>query len=173
MKSRNRRSVKMDTTTVVLAFVAVALLIVGFWRGRDLPLAGLRAAGASLWRNLALLLLGFLIAGLAQVLIPRDLITRWLGAQAGFKGVLIGCVVGGLVPGAPYAAFPLVASLYQAGAGLGAVVGFVSAWALWSVSRLPVEMALIDPKPALVRYAITFVVPPIAGLLAEGVGRLL
>ena len=103
----------------------------------------------------------------------KDLIGRWLGAQAGFKGVLIGCVIGGLVPGAPYAVFPLVATLYQAGAGVGAVVGFVSAWSLWSVSRLPVEMALIAPKPALVRYGITFVVPPLAGLLANAVTRLL
>lgn len=163
----------MDTTTLILAGVAVILLAIAFWRGRDLPLAGLLAGGRTLWRNLPLLLLGFVVAGLAQVLIPRDLITRWLGAEAGIKGVLIGCVVGGLVPGAPYATFPLIAALYQAGASLGAVVGFVSAWALWSVSRLPVEMALIDAKPALIRYAITFVVPPIAGLSAEAVARLL
>jgi len=52
-------------------------------------------------------------------------------------------------------------------------VGFVSAWSLWSIQRLPVEMALIDPKAALVRYAITFVVPPLAGLLASAVDRLL
>lgn len=163
----------MDTTTLILAVVASVLLVIAFWRGRDLPLAGLEVAGRTLWRNLPLLLLGFAIAGLAQVVIPRDLISRWLGAQAGVKGVLVGCVVGGLVPGAPYATFPLVAALYQAGASLGAVVGFVSAWALWSVTRLPVEMALIAPKPALVRYAVTFVVPPIAGLVAEAVARML
>jgi len=52
------------------------------------------------------------------------------------------------------------------------VGGFVSAWSLWSVTRLPVEMALIDPKPAIVRYIVTVVVPPVAGLLAEGVARL-
>jgi len=161
----------MDTTTLILAAVAVILLAVAFWRGRDLPLAGLLAAGRTLWRNLLILLLGFVIAGLVQVLVPRELISRWLGAQAGLKGVLIACVAGGLVPGAPYAVFPLVAALYQAGAGLGAVVGFTAAWSLWSVSRLPVEMALIDPKPALVRYGITFVVPPLAGLLANAAGR--
>ena len=164
---------QMDTTTLILAAIAAILLAIAFWRGRDLPLAGLQAAGRTLWRNLPLLLLGFVIAGLAQVLLPRDLIARWLGTQAGIKGILIGCVVGGLVPGAPYATFPLVAALYQAGASLGAVVGFVSAWSLWSVSRIPVEIALIDSKPALVRYAVTFFVPPIAGLLAEAVGRLL
>jgi uncharacterized membrane protein YraQ (UPF0718 family) len=161
----------MDTTTWVLAAVTVILLVIAFWHGRDLPRAGLLAGGRTLWRNLPLLLLGFAIAGLAQVLIPKELITRWLGTGSGFKGVLIGCVVGGLVPGAPYAVFPLVAALHQAGAGLGAVVGFISAWALWSVSRLPVEIALIDPQPALVRYAITFVVPPVAGLLAEALAR--
>jgi len=162
----------MDTATLILIVVAAALLVIAFWRGRDLPLAGLLAGGRTLWRNLPVLLLGFAIAGLAQVLIPKELITRWLGAESGIKGILIGCVAGGLVPGAPYATFPLVASLYQAGASLGAVVGFVSAWSLWSVSRLPVEMALIDPKPALVRYVVTFVVPPIAGLLAEAVARM-
>jgi len=161
----------MDTTTLILAVLAAGLLVVAFWRGRDLPLAGLKAAGRTLWRNLAVLLLGFAIAGLAQVLIPRELISRWLGHDAGIKGILIGCVAGGLVPGAPYATFPLVASRYQGGASIGAVVGFVSAWSLWSVTRLPVEVALIDAKPALIRYAVTFVVPPIAGLLAEAVAR--
>jgi hypothetical protein len=33
-------------------------------------------------------------------------------------------------------------------------------------------MALIDPKPALVRYVVTFIVPPIAGLLAEAIARM-
>jgi uncharacterized membrane protein YraQ (UPF0718 family) len=173
MSQKRKGGKPMDTTTLILAAVAVILLAIAFWRGRDLPLAGLQAAWRTLWCNLLLLLLGFVVAGLAQVLIPRDLITRWLGAQAGVKGVFIGCLVGGLVPGAPYATFPLVAALYRAGASLGAVVGFVSAWALWSVSRLPVEMALIDPKPALVRYAVTFIVPPLAGLLAEAIARFL
>jgi uncharacterized membrane protein YraQ (UPF0718 family) len=163
----------MDTTTLVLAAVAVILLAIAFWRGQNLPLAGLLAAGRTLWRNLPILLLGFVIAGLVQVLVPKELISRWLGVQSGVKGVLIACVVGGLVPGSPYATFPLVAALYQAGASLGVVVGFVAAWSLWSASRLPLEMALIDPRPALVRYGITFVVPPLAGLLANAVSRLL
>ena len=171
MAPQKKGDKSMDTTTLVMGTVALILLVIAFWRGRDLPLAGLEAGGRTLWRNLPILLLGFVIAGLAQVLIPKDLITRWLGSEAGVKGVLIGCVAGGLVPGAPYATFPLIASLYQSGASLGTVVGFVSAWALWSVSRLPVEMALIAPKPALIRYALAFVVPPIAGLAAEVVAR--
>ena len=162
----------MDTTTLVLAALAALLLVVAFWRGRGLPLVALRTAGRTMWTNLPIILLGFLIAGLVQVLVPREVIARWLGGQAGIKGVLISCVAGGLVPGSPYAIFPLVAAFYKAGAGLGSIVGFLSAWSLWSVSRLPLEVALVDPKVALTRYAITFVVPPLAGLLANALGRL-
>ncbi|HEY74349.1 MAG TPA: hypothetical protein G4N99_13895 [Thermoflexia bacterium] len=163
----------MDTTTLILSAVAALLLAIAFSRQRDLPLAGLVAGGRTLWRNLPILLLGFVIAGLVQVIVPREVISRWLGAQVGVKGILTACVAGGLMPGAPYAVFPLAAVLYQSGAGMGAVVGFLTAWALWSVSRLPVEMALVDPKVALVRYAITFVIPPIAGLGANLVAALL
>jgi uncharacterized membrane protein YraQ (UPF0718 family) len=170
-KGEGRRMV--DSTTLILAAATLGLLAMAFYQDRHLPLAGLLAGGRTLWRNLPLLLLGFALAGLAQVIIPKQLISRWLGTQAGIRGVFIGCVLGGLVPGAPYATFPLVAALYRAGAGLGAMVGFVTAWSLWSLSRLPVEMALIDPKVALIRYAITFVVPPIAGLLAEPIARML
>ncbi len=162
----------MDTTTIVLAVVAAGLLLLALRQGGDVAVSGLLAAWNTLSRNLLLLVLGFLLAGLAGVLVPRELILRLLGDQAGFTGILIGCVAGGLVPGAPYATFPLIASLYERGASAGAVVGFTSAWALWSVSRLPVEMALISPRLALLRYAITFVVPPIAGLLAQLVAHI-
>jgi uncharacterized membrane protein YraQ (UPF0718 family) len=172
IQERKERS-SMDTTTLVLAAVAVMLLAIAFWRGRGLPLAGLSVAARTLWSNLPIVLLGFAIAGLVQVLVPKALISTWLGAQAGIKGILVACVAGGLVPGSPYAVYPLVAALYRAGAGVGTVVAFSCAWSLWSVSRLPVEMALIDPQVALVRYGITFLVPPIAGLVANAAARLL
>ncbi len=172
MTSKREGGNSVDTTTIVLAVIAAVLLLIALRQGRSVAAEGLLAAWHTVRRNLLLLILGFLLAGLVQVLIPRDLITRWLGEQAGVRGILIGCVAGGLFPGSPYGAFPVVASLYQAGASIGAVVGFVTAWALWSVSRLPVEIALISPRPALMRYAVTFVVPPVAGFLAEIADRM-
>ncbi len=171
MSDKQREKKGMDNTTLILAVVALALLVTAYLRGRELPLAGITLAGRTLWRNLPLLLLGFLAAGLIQVIIPREVISRWLGAEAGTKGVLIGCLAGGLIPGSPYTIFPLIGGIYRAGAGLGAVVGFITAWSLWSVTRLPLEIALIDPKAALTRYAVTFVVPPLAGLVTQAAMR--
>jgi hypothetical protein len=52
------------------------------------------------------------------------------------------------------------------------VVGFVSAWSLWSLSRLTIESALIGSRPTLTRYAATFIVPSLAGLAAEVLAKL-
>ena len=161
----------MDITTYVLGGIAVILLIFAVRQGREIALHGLQVALSTFWRDFPLLVIGFVIAGLAHVLIPKDIIANWLGNQAGVRGVLVGCIAGGIMPGSPYAVFPIVASLYKSGASLGAMVGFISAWALWSLSRLPVEIALIGPKEALLRYAITFFMPPIAGLIAFVLGR--
>ncbi|MDY6867349.1 MAG: permease [Chloroflexota bacterium] len=157
---------RMDLTTLILIIISGVLLIAMFIKDKNLAISGIKSASATLWENLVILLVGFLLAGLIQVLIPKELIVNWLGNQAGFKAVLIGCVAGGLIPGSPYAVFPIAGGFYKAGAGLGAMVGFISAWALWSVTRFPVEIALINPKLAMIRYAITFIVPPAAGTLA-------
>jgi len=82
----------MDTTTIVLGGVALFLVGIAFLRDRNLPFEGLLVAGQTLWRNLPILLLGFTIAGLVQVLIPRALISNLLGVDSGVKGVLLVCL---------------------------------------------------------------------------------
>jgi uncharacterized membrane protein YraQ (UPF0718 family) len=161
----------MNTSSLILLGLAVILLVYALIRGENLAVEGLKQAGLTLWDNLVILLAGFLVAGLLQVLIPKELISTWLGDQAGAKAVIIGCLAGGIIPGSPYAVFPIVGSFYHSGAGLGAIVGYLTAWALWFVSRLPVEIALVNPKVSLIRYAITFIVPPAAGFIAHGLSK--
>ncbi len=157
----------MNTSTLIMVIIAAGMLIYAFTRSEGLAILGLKISAAIFWNNLALLISGFVIAGLMQVLLPKDLISTWLGKTASFKAVIIGCIAGGIIPGSPYAVFPIVAGLYISGAGLGAVIGFITAWSLWSVTRLVTEVSLINPKIALIRYGITFIIPPIAGLVAH------
>lgn len=157
---------KMDTATIIMVALAVILTVAAYFRG-GVHLIGLKLGAKTIWDNLLILLASFAVAGLARVLIPKELISQWLGAQAGFKGILLGCIAGGLVPGSPYSVFPIIASFYEAGAGIGTTVGFVTAYSLWSVVRLPLEVGIIGPKVALVRMISTLIFPPIAGLIAQ------
>lgn len=157
-----------DRTTGVLMLVAAVLAAVAWWRGGfELVLAGLVQGGRALLSVIPLLVAAFLVAGLTQVLITQQVVRHYLGARAGWRGIALACLGGALMPGGPYVYYPIAAALLKSGAGLGVLVAFVTAKNLWSVSRLPMELALLGPRLTLVRLAATLVVPPLMGLAAE------
>ena len=53
MNRKHKGSRRMDTTALVLVAVAVILLAIAFWQGRDLPLAGLIRGRAKWLRTLS------------------------------------------------------------------------------------------------------------------------
>ncbi len=157
-----------DRIPIFLALVALALAGLA-WRqgGVALVLAGLMAGGETLFSVTILLLAAFLVAGLIQVLVTREMVTRWLGAGAGWRGILLACLGGALMPGGPYVYYPIAAALMNAGASLGVLVAFVTAKNLWTLSRLPLEFALLGPNLTVIRFVITLVMPPLLGFAAE------
>jgi uncharacterized membrane protein YraQ (UPF0718 family) len=152
-----------------MAVILAALIAVAIWRGGGSLQKGLTFGGKTFLTTLPLLVIAFAVAGLVQVLVPREFIVKWLGAGAGFKGIMIATLAGAVTPGGPYVSFPIVASLYKSGASVGTVVAFVTAWSVWAVARFPLEMGLVGPKLAIARFLSTLIVPPLAGLFAQAV----
>ena len=106
-----------------------------------------------------------LIGGFAQVLIPRELVTKWLGAGAGIRGIFIATAVGALTPGGPMLAFPLVVLLRQAGASPTSLITFVTAWATLGFHRILMwELPFLGPEFAFIRYLASIPLAIIAGL---------
>ena len=157
-----------DRITWVL--VGIALLLAGAsWGqgGTEQVIGGLVEGGKLLISVLPLLISAFLVAGLVQALVSDELINRWLGSASGWRGIAIACIGGALIPGGPYVYYPLAASLMKAGAGLGVLVAFVTAKNAWSITRIPLEIALLGPQLALIRFGMTLIIPPLLGYLAE------
>jgi len=166
---------KKDFTPYLLALVALILAVIA-WNQDGIVFAwkGILAGGEILLSVIPLLIAAFLTAGLIQSLVTRELVTRWLGASSGWRGLLLACIGGALIPGGPYVYYPITGVLLQTGAGLGVLVSFILAKNLWSLSRIPLEIALLGPQLTIYRYAITFVIPPVLGFLAESLfGRYL
>lgn len=158
-----------DRTTIALAVVALVLAGLAWWRGGPaLALEGLVQGATTLLNVVPLLLAAFLIAGLVQALLTQEVVTRWLGTGSGWRGLALACLGGALIPGGPYVYYPIAAALLQAGAGMGVLVAFVSAKNIWSVTRLPLEFALLGPRLTVIRVAVTSILPPLLGILAEG-----
>jgi uncharacterized membrane protein YraQ (UPF0718 family) len=165
--SKNRRLSGMLIPIIVMGVIAIALLIISYQRGGGEHILGLKLAGNLLLQIAPLLIFAFIVAGMIQVLVPTEIISKWVGAESGFRGILIGTVMGGFAPGGPYVNLPIAAGLLRAGAGIGTMVAFLTGWSLWAFSRLPMEIGLLGWKFTLIRLACTFIFPPIAGLIAN------
>jgi len=162
------KRIKIDWTNLALLLIALALAGVAWSKGGpSLAITGVLGGLQTLVSVIPLLIAAFLIAGLTQVLFPAEIIEKWLGTGSGWRGLLLAGLAGGLIPGGPYVYYPIAGGLLKAGAGIGVLVSFISAKNLWSISRLPFEFALLGPRLTLIRYALTFVVPPLLGALAE------
>jgi len=153
--------------TLVMAVLAVILLIIGYSKGEGQHIAGLKSAMKMTVDVLPLLVFAFIMAGMIQTLLPQELLSKWIGEESGIRGILIGTIAGGITPGGPYVSLPLAAGFLRAGAGIGTMVAFVTAWSLWAVTRLPMEIGVMGWKFTFIRLVCTFFFPPIAGILAQ------
>lgn len=153
--------------TIILGVLAGLLLVMGILRGEGQHITGLKSATKMMIEIFPLLVFALILAGMIQALLPQELISRWVGDESGIRGILIGTVAGGFMPGGPYVSLPLAAGLLRAGAGIGTMVAFITAWSLWAVARLPMEVGIIGWRFTLIRLACTFFFPPIAGLFAR------
>jgi uncharacterized membrane protein YraQ (UPF0718 family) len=157
----------MLISNIVMVAMAAGLVVVALLKSPASLMVGLRGGGTFLLQTAPLLLAAFVIAGLVPVLVPRDFIARWVGAESGFRGVAVGAAAGALTPLGPYVAYPLGAAILRAGGGIGPLVAFSTGWGLLALVRMPWEFAFLGPKVALVRILLTLPVPLIAGYLAH------
>jgi len=153
--------------TIIMGVIAIALLIIGYQKGGGEHILGLKSAGNILLQIIPLLIFAFIIAGMIQVIVPTEMISKWVGAESGFRGILIGTAIGGLTPGGPFVTLPIAAGLLRTGASIGTLVAFMTAWSLLAFTRLPLEIGLLGWKFTLIRLACTFFFPLIAGLIAN------
>jgi len=153
--------------TIIMSALAIGLVLLGYFKKQGQHISGLKTALNMTIEILPLLIFSFIVAGMIQVLIPGDFLSKWIGPESGLKGILIGTAAGGIMPGGPYVSLPVAGGLLKLGASVGTMVAFLTGWSLWAVSRIPMEVGILGWKFTLIRLACTFFFPPVAGLLAN------
>lgn len=108
-----------------------------------------------------------LIAAFLQILVPREIVSRLIGEKAGISSIFIATVAGIFTPGGPLTSFPIVIALYASGANKGALVAYLSAWAMVGAQRILVwELPLMGPDFTLIRVGSSLILPILAGIIA-------
>ena len=161
----------MSTATLILWLISAALLIYAWQRKDDSLKRGLSLSWQTLRRNAVLMILAFIIVGYVNILSPTELIQEWIGADSGFKGILLGEIIGMLLPGGPYVVFPLIAVLYQAGAGLGPAVTIITSWSTQALLTVGFELPFMGWRFTAIRWGLGLAIPLLAGVLAQAIFR--
>jgi uncharacterized membrane protein YraQ (UPF0718 family) len=156
-----------------LSLFILALILLAFaWRRQDgSHRRGVALGWQTLRRTLPLLLVAFAIVGYVNVLSPQTLVQAWLGPDSGWSGLLLAEGLGMFLPGGPYVVFPLIAVIYQAGAGIGPAVTLVTSWAALALISVTFELPFMGWRFTAVRWGLGLSVPLLAGLIAQLIFR--
>jgi uncharacterized membrane protein YraQ (UPF0718 family) len=161
-----RRS--FDGTLLAFGLLAVAAGAAVWWmHGEEV----LRRSLADSWDLLAFIMprvgAAVLIAAFLQILVPREVISRLIGEQAGIGSIVIATIAGIFTPGGPLTSFPIVVALYASGANKGALVAYISSWAMIGAQRILVwEWPLMGTHFTLIHVGASLLLPIIAGTAA-------
>jgi len=170
-----KKSKKVDITFIILtALLLAAFLFATLKGGWTLTASGLIKTGHTVQKVWLRLLLGFILGGLIQELIPKNMISKWLGPESGLKGILIASYAGIFLSGGPYMMLPVFVSIYRAGAGVGPLMALLSGRGLLSLQLLLVwQIPFLGVELSVSRYLACIIVPPVAGLAGNAIYKLL
>jgi uncharacterized membrane protein YraQ (UPF0718 family) len=158
----------MDTSTIVMVAAALITLLIVYWKSPDAAGKGLGATGALILEIIPRMLAAFTLAGLFQVVVPQDVIVRWMGQGSGARGLLIGMTLGSVTPGGPMTHFPIIASFFKLGVGVGPLVAYLTAWSLFGLQRIIMwEIPFLGAQVVAIRVAVSLFFPILAGWACE------
>jgi uncharacterized protein len=157
---------RVDLSTWLLVAAAVVLAAIAYVKDPGLPLIGARNGLSFLAFVLPRLIPALIVAGLIQVLVPQHVVSRHFGREAGLRALVIATIAGMLTPGGPMVSVPFMVAAAHSGAGLPALVAYMTSWSLFGLQRIIAwEAPLMGWKFVITRVASTLAVPVVAGWL--------
>jgi uncharacterized membrane protein YraQ (UPF0718 family) len=159
---------RLDASSLVLIAAAVVLATIAWLKDPSLPALGARNGLAMVWFILPRLVPALLVAGLLQVLVPQETVSRYFGRESGLRAIVIASVAGVLTPGGPMVSVPFMVALANSGAALAPLVAYMTAWSLFGMQRIIAwEAPLMGWRFVVVRIVPSLAFPVIAGWLVK------
>ena len=108
-----------------------------------------------------------ILMGIFAVFVPKDLVVRYLGKEAGVKGIALAMIMGALPTGPLYIAFPIASTLLKKGARVSNVIVFLSAWSCIKIPQELVELEFLGFRFMVTRLILTAIFVVIMGFVIE------
>jgi uncharacterized membrane protein YraQ (UPF0718 family) len=107
--------------------------------------------------------------GLFQVWVKPATIVKWLGKGSGVSGFILVCTFPIFMGGSLFTIFPLLKTLKEKGARVGALASFITAWG-GKAPLLPLETQFLGWPFALLRFSWAVLFSLVMGILMGRAG---
>ena len=155
----------MSTTAIIINLLALACLIFALVKDRGRTKQSIGVAVKSFIRIMPTVFIIIVVIGLLLAFVPPDQISRFIGEQAGFGGLLAIAALGTVLFIPALISFPLAASLLQSGASTAAVAAFITTLTMIGVVTLPLEIKELGKKMAFLRNGLSFIIAVVIALI--------
>ena len=162
-----------DSNFWIVLGLLIALMGLAMNRGGTPLLQEGIGSGTKLFMRFGLVIfLSFMVAGLAESLMPREWISSALGEDSVWKGLMLAAAAGAITPAGPFVSMPLALGMLKAGAAPAAVITFLSAWSLLAIHRLFAwEVPILGASFAFTRWSLCLILPVLVGAASRLVVR--
>lgn len=149
--------------------LAIVLLILSFVKDKKKTKMALKKAWKAFENIMPEFLVVIILVGFLLAVLNPETISKIIGADSGWSGVLLAALIGSvtLIPG--FVAFPTAALLLDNGAGYMQIAAFVSTIMMVGIVTLPVEIKYFGKKISIMRnifaFLFSFIVAVIIGLV--------
>lgn len=158
-----KKKIKQYNLFLLVVLIDLALWL--YWPERGV--AAVKSAGDYLIEMLFFIPPIFILIGLLDVWVPREIVEKNVGPDSGVKGVVISILVAMAAAGPLYAGFPVAYTLMNKGCRLANVVIFLGTWATIKVPMLMMEIKFVGVEFAAARLALTLPAIILSGYLVE------
>lgn len=157
--------------TIILYISAVGLLSLSFIKDKKKTKMALKKAWKSFENILPQFLSILVIIGIMLAVLSPETISKLIGQQSGWFGMVIASIIGSitLIPG--FVAFPLASALLKSGAGFMQIAVFISTLMMVGIVTVPVEIKYFGRKATILRnvsaFVFSFVVAIVIGVVLK------
>ncbi len=157
--------IKSYLTAIIINLTALIWLLISVMKNKIKTKRSLKIALKTFLRILPIMIIIVVFIGFLLGFLPPEIISRVVGEQAGFLGILVTAVLGSILFIPALISFPLAASLLSGGASIMSVAAFITTLTMVGVVTLPLELREMGKKITILRNVFSFIFAIIIALI--------
>jgi len=155
---------KILPSVLTIIFLAVTVWLSVAWYDREERAQWMKETGKLVWKILPILLAGVFIAGMVKVLLPQEVVQKWVGGNS-LGNNLLASVFGALMYFSTLTEVPIVKALMDLGMGKGPALTLLLAGPSLSLPNMIVISRMMGVKRTGVYVTAVIVMSAITGMV--------